>query len=345
MRIDYSKPSIDIRKETLQQTESDRELYERQIAISQTLKSCDDRKSCVLCNTDLTGEGFIHRRIDFICCGVCGHIQTKVSPPKNYPFSVDGGTSFNKIYPQLSLSEYKDRKKRIYSPKLEWIVSCLKDMGYDEEQLKELPWIELGCGAGYFLSALKDFGLRKFYGVDADETLISNANEFLNHKAAFKIEGGLEDGLVLFPADIYAAFFVLEHLESPYYFFQALSKLKKNTVFAFSVPVFGFSCLVEGLFENNYARNLDCVVHTQLFTDESIAYAMKMAGYEIRAQWIFGQDSEDLIRIFVNNIKKNLPLKLQGMFREKLLLMTDGMQGCLDKLHFSDQRHIIAIKN
>jgi 2-polyprenyl-3-methyl-5-hydroxy-6-metoxy-1,4-benzoquinol methylase len=207
-----------------------------------------------------------------------------------------------------------------------------------------MKWVEMGCGAGYFLSSLEDHGISNYVGFDRNESLINEAKRHLKNKKVFSdIEerGGLTKK---YGADLYAAFFVFEHLENPYDFYASLKKMPQGTILIFSVPVYGLSCLLENIFANNFARNLDGVVHTQLYTDESIKWAMKLADFDIKAQWIFGQDADDLVRFIGQNLKGKLAGKDISNYEKKLNSISDDIQKNLDKASLSDQRHIIAIK-
>jgi len=339
MQIDYSKSFEDIRAEEKARADNEEGLYNLQVEESRRLLDCESRKSCVLCNKGLVGERFMHREVGFVICGTCGHIQTAAVPPSNYPRA-----GFERIYPKLSAEAYEDRKKRVYKPKLDWIVKCFMDLGLSLEEIRGLAWTEIGAGGGYFISCLADFGARRIVGFDADKNLVDRANSYGGIDRVRFYEGDLSEALELFSADVYVAYFVLEHIESIYRFLLRLRELPGGTKFVFSVPVFGFSCVLENIFKRNYARNLDCVYHTQLFTDASIAYAMKMAGFEIVAQWIFGQDVSDLMRFISNSISKADTAGIAARIMDGCVSVQDGWQQSLDRLHLSDQRHIVGIK-
>lgn len=339
MIIHYSKPSSDIQIEGKMRLENDPLLHQRQAAQVQDLLASQDRKCCVLCGQPLTGEQFRHREISAISCSTCGHVQTTQLPPPGYPEQ-----EFHKVYPKLTSEGYEDRKKRIYKPKLDWALNCLQEIGYSFEQLKELKWTEMGCGAGYFLTTLQDAGLKHFTGFDADNTLVGIARSFTKEGKVQHYDGLLSDAFSVFPADIYVAFFVLEHIPDAHRFFDVLKSLPKGTIFIFSIPVFGFSCLLENIFTHNFARNFDGVLHTQLYTDRSIAYAMERSGFTILAQWIFGQDAADFSRFLINNLSEKFSQNLLAEFEKKLLEIQDPLQSCLDKSGLADQRHLIAIK-
>ena len=339
MQIDYSKSLSDIAPESSNRLLDDISLVQTQTTAVQKLRHADDRERCLLCSTQLTGNRFTHRSVDFISCSTCGHIQTKAQPPDTYP-----GIGFQSIYPALTPTEFSDRKKRIYLPKLEWILNYLQNAGYCSNTLQKYTWTELGAGAGYFLSCLEDKGIYNAVGIESNEELVTRSKNHLRAIPVYCFTNSLQQVFSRFPSNIYIAFFVLEHIDNPAAFFRALSKLPSGTLFVFSVPVFGISCIFEGIFEHNYARNLDGIIHTQMYTDASIAYALASARFEILAKWIFGQDAADMIRFILNNLKKRYPDELLMQVATTLNNMQDPLQACFDKNNVSDQRHIIARK-
>ena len=340
MEINYSKPSIDIEQEEMVRLIDDVELFNRQVAESNKLLDFEDRKECVLCARPLMGESFIHRDIPFVMCGICGHVQTKALPLDDYPQQ-----TFGSIYPMLDTKAYNDRKKRIYKPKLHWIVNCLQDLAsFSDEKKSQLRWVEMGTGAGYFISCLVDEGIENITGFDADKALVDIANTFIPGSRVSYFNGNLSDSFDKFPADIYVAFFVLEHISDAYHFFQMLKQRPKGTLFVFSVPVFGFSCLFENIFKNNYARNLDAVLHTQLYTERSIEYIMRETGYEILAEWVFGQDAMDLTRFMLHSLSEHLSGPMLEKVKNDCIRLQDSLQHSLDLLKLSDQRHLVAIR-
>lgn len=339
MKTDFSKPAADIRQELDIRQATNRKQFERQRQASELLKDGTKRTHCLLCGAGLEGEHFTHRSLPFIQCRHCHHVQSCGLPPPGYP-----PLDFSTVYPRLTPDEYQDRKARIYQPKLAWALKALEEYGLHREQLAAMRWLEMGAGAGYFLSALQDAGFSRFAGLDADGELVKIARAFVNPDKVFVHDGDLASVLSEYPAEIYVAFFVLEHISEAAAFFEALGQLPRGTFFLFSVPVFGFSCLLENVFAKDYARNLDGVIHTQLYTDQSISHALNRADFQIIRQWVFGQDATDLIRLLISNLEGLYPNTMFEQIKNRCLPLQDPFQNCLDRQMLSDQRHIIAVK-
>lgn len=205
--------------------------------------------------------------------------------------------------------------------------------------------MEIGAGGGYFLSALARFGARDIAGFDGDAALVAMANDALGaNRVVHEPEPSLSLALQRHAADIYVAFFVLEHVDDAHAVFAQWRRLPRGTIVVFSVPVFGFSVLLDGVFERNYARQLDGIVHTQLYTDDSIRYAMKVAGLRTVAEWIFGQDVDDLNRFLLQNLASRYPRPLLESVSRRLSGIHDDLQHVLDRSRLADQRHVIGIR-
>ncbi len=343
MDIRYSKPSGDLSGESRGLADENARLLTDQTRTAAALAGRPERTACLLCGTGLVdAPWFGHRGVNYCRCGACGHVQTRVQPPPGYPAAV--GQPFAQIYPRLDRDAYDGRSRRIYAPKLEWILSCAPALGASRAGLLARRWMELGCGAGYFLHALQQAGAEAVAGLDASEALIQAGNAMLARPAARHSAADLADAVADNPADIYAAWFVLEHADDPRPFWSALAAKPAGTLFCFSVPTFGFATLLEGALPGLYARNLDSVLHCQLYTDRSIAHALAGAGYDIAAQWVFGQDSLDLRRLLAVDLERRCAPELLAELSPMLDALTDPVQAAIDRAGLADARHVIAVK-
>lgn len=344
MIIKYSKKSSDIKAESLKRIAKEDIILKKENITKRQLRKGKERIKCILCNAKLTGDNFLHRKIEFILCGNCGHIQTKFQLPNKYPFE-DSGSNYKEIYPKLNKKDFLDRRKRIYEPKLKWILDCFKKSGIDSVKFRKKSWIELGCGAGYFLSTLNSYGISKFIGIDTDRHLLNIASNQVDSEKLELNKRGLDFILNGTDADIYVAFFVLEHIENLNSFFKSLSNKKKDTIFIFSVPMFGMTTIFENVFQHSFARLFDCVIHTQMFTDKSLKYSLNLADFEILGKWIFGQDASDIIRMLDKEYQFSSKSKtVLDNYSIRLNALIDDFQHVIDRHELSDQIHIIARK-
>jgi len=344
MITNYSKTAGDLSQENALLS-SDDEHRKKQKKLVEKLEQYPLRQQCLCCSEKLNGVQFTHHGPLYTECSCCSHIQTSNQPSSDYPHAIVNGNPFSMVYPSLDTEAYKNRCERIYKPKLDWIFSVLLKLGHSETALLDKKWLEIGSGAGYFLSAANKKGIKNIVGLEVDEQLVdiskkSNPDvltQLWNHE--------FETALDKSAADIYCSFFVLEHVSNLFPVWKSLKSKPSGTIFAFSVPVFGFSCLLEQAFPNDYARNLEGVVHTQMFTESSINYGLKLAGYKIIGEWIFGQDIMDLSRLLNNAANKNLKNTLiYSSLSKDLQKAVDALQGALDKNRLADQRHLLAVR-
>lgn len=340
----YSKPSSDIDIEVYGWDQREKSLLESQRILSNYLHDGPLREACLLCDKPLDrSQAYRHRSVELRICANCGHLQTTRKLPSGYPqhLSSDG---FEKIYPQLDNDSYLSRRDRIYTPKLDWILSRINALGISSDKALDSSWLELGCGAGYFLSSLQSKGARNIVGLDSNNLLVNEANRHCTSDVA-RFSPAMFEELKSSTADIINAFFVLEHIEEAHDFWQIMSNKPSGTIFAFAVPAFGLSTITEGAFDSFAARNLDNVVHTQLYTDNSIDYVLEYAGYSKIGEWLFGQDAQDLCRLLIQKLSPHMDNILLNETASKLSSIIDPFQQVLDHLRLCDARHVIALKD
>jgi hypothetical protein len=233
---------------------------------------------------------------------------------------------------------------RIYQPKLDWLLDTAERCRHALSDLKQSKWVDLGCGAGHFLWALKQARIHRIKGFENNPLLRTTANQMLGEEIVQAVPEQLHTIVSETEADVWTAFFVLEHLDQPARLFEALSKKRSGTLFCFAVPVFGFATLLESAADGFFARQLDSVLHTQLYTDSSIQFVMASYGYEPLGQWIFGQDGCDLARMLSVALQDKYPARLLNDVKERLFDMADGLQHVIDTARFAETRHILAVK-
>lgn len=336
-RVHYSKPAADILAESGDLLRENEASLARQSVQAKCLKAQGTaRAHCACCQASLDKAApFLRRGTDYLLCPDCEHVQTRLIPPETAP------VDFGAVYPPLDPQEFASRVERIYRPKLDWALEVLSGLGSPAPQERE--WLELGCGHGFFLAALRDVGVRRFTGVDSCEELVERANIALGKHRATLNQGNLANAVRASSAEVLAAFFVMEHLPDLSDFLDALAEKPAGTAFVFSVPLFGLAAVLEDCTDLHFARNLDGWTHTQMFTETSLLRCLDKAGYEIAGQWVFGQDASDLGRLCALAAKA-YPPALRQKVNKALARMADGAQQAVDRAHFADARHIVAVR-
>ena len=337
--IDYSKPLLDINKEFQNVLQEDNIILKAQIKSAKILKLLPHRKNCILCKSKLIKKNeFYHRDVIYVRCNKCFHIQSLADSSKLDQKKILA--NFSKIYKAESNNLYRSKRDKIYDPKLNWLLSKIPLTKQSKINKKKIKWIEIGCGAGYFLSALKNRNLNNYIGFDVNKNLVSTAKHKCGDKKV-KLTNDIYTEIKNSNANIYVSFFVLEHLHDPKLFWDIMSRKPKGTLFYFSVPVLSFSTLLDSLFDSFAARSIDNFLHTQLYSDDSLNYIFKKSGYKVVSQWLFGQDSNDFFRLLNNKREKNFVIK---ELIEKSRIMLDEFQSIIDKNNLCDARHILIEK-
>jgi len=337
----HSKASADVADHTARLNVDNTALLARQRRLAQALSHGTTREQCSLCEARLAGaDRFMHRQVPYVSCGVCSHVQSATLPSAGS----GGAQEFHTVYPPLSPTDYARRTALVHAPKLDWLLQAGEQLGIGREAMLARSWVELGSGAGNFIDALRQAGARHATGLEADPVLVARAQAALAANLVRPFGGSLADAVREHPADCYAAWFVLEHCQEIPGLLRALRESPAGTVFAFSVPVMGLATLLEAAVDGYFARNLDSVLHRQLFTDRSIRYALDLAGFEPRAEWIFGQDIDDLLRMLVAGLSEKYPPALLAGETRRLAAASDDLQHVVDRHRLADARHVLAIK-
>ncbi len=92
-----------------------------------------------------------------------------------------------------------------------------------------------------------------------------------------------------------------------------------------------------------HAALMECC-NTQITRIAPSRFAMKEAGFTIAAEWLFGQDADDLMRAMLSA----LPAESRHAMQLKVARLGDAigpLQASLDKARLSDARHILAVKD
>lgn len=341
----FSKPLGDVSPEAERILREESAHLDRERRVSSLLATGEMRISCAVCAGSLgaAAEAF-HRGASYLLCSGCGHFQSSRLPSQEHREALSRMNPFHSIYPDQKPDDFQSRVERVYRPKLEWILDSAVENGLNRQEMLGRKWMELGCGAGYFLKALLDAGALRIEGLDQDGHLAKTANRILGGDRACHFTGALPEAIRKSDSDVYAAFFVLEHVENITDIMIALKEKPKGTLFCFSVPVLGLGAMLESGFDHFFARNLDNGVHTQLFTDRSLSHLLDMAGYTMVSRWVFGQDVSDFIRMMIGRLGPLYPGEMLEALRKSLRGMQDDLQGVLDRGFLADSRHILAIR-
>ena len=251
-----------------------------------------------------------------IQCGHCG-----ASCP-NISFSEKSGVSEGleaeeiqyEMYVETIHRQYDYRKNQFGADRYRYIVERLN---LDPDKIRLL---DVGCGAGYFLSYLKEQGVQA-KGLDANPNTVRYCNERGLHVESGDVAGE-PDG----EYDVIVLFDVLEHLLDPVSVMQEVAKkLKpKGYVVAFTTNIHSVSYELMGHRENT----LVTFEHVCFFDSKSFKFLAEKSGLSVHSLDTFGLDIMDYL--LMKECDDNFP------YTEKLHEMMVLVQGCLDQLEVSN---------
>jgi 2-polyprenyl-3-methyl-5-hydroxy-6-metoxy-1,4-benzoquinol methylase len=204
--------------------------------------------------------------------------------------------------------------------------------------------LDIGCGAGYFVSALNKLKVKKIYGYDPSISMTKYGNKINNFKKLNYLSINQTLEIIKNTSFSECCVTMIGTLEHIYNSHKILSEIKKNKnikYFYISVPCYSPSTFIELIFNTNFQR-LMAPQHTHVFTDKSIRYMAKKYKFKIISEWWFGTDILDLFRNFIIEIyKKKILNDEYFLFNKMFSEILDNMQLEIDKKKLSSEAHII----
>jgi 2-polyprenyl-3-methyl-5-hydroxy-6-metoxy-1,4-benzoquinol methylase len=209
-----------------------------------------------------------------------------------------------------TLAHYEYRKNRMGAERYSYIIDRL---GLDAKQIRVL---DVGCGAGLFLSYLKDRGVS------------ARGLEVFPRAVRFCRERGLDVGdtsLADEPNaayDVIVMFDVLEHLDDPIGLVSTVrQKLKPGGyVVGYTPNIHSVGYELMGSKQNTLLP----FEHIGFFSDKSFAYLAQKSGLTVTSVDVFGFDVMDYL--LMKEYEDNIP------YTDKLRDMMLLLQACVDRL-------------
>jgi|TARA_B100001964_G_scaffold243228_1_gene320490 2-polyprenyl-3-methyl-5-hydroxy-6-metoxy-1,4-benzoquinol methylase len=324
-----------------------------ELLVKREIETCDyyrqqkTREKCKNCNHKLSKTAdFTKYDVGFVFCEKCNHLNGQYEDTNefnNFIYTADGGERFQDQggYVIDNESEYLYRVNSIYMPKAEFLyTSVLSDGGNPNN----LSYFDFGAGSGYFLRALKSFGINNLQGSDVSKIQVKFGNE-INKQRLLKIHNHDQTINILksLKVDVLSLLGVLEHLKDPAEALSAISTNKNIKYVFISLPMFSLAVIFELLFPQSYHRSMRVSSgHTHLYTEESISYFVNKFKFQRVSEWRFGTDIVDLHRhmlAFLKNI--NSSAKIYQCIDEKMQSLTDSLQLEIDKNNFTSDIHLV----
>ena len=346
--IKFGKKSKDIIEIKTNYIKDNNKIFEWQKKLYEIYKSQPKRKFCKNCEKKLYGKKIKKLKITYILCKCCSHLNgiydDTFSLSKKF-YQTTEQKSYSKIYLEQEIVNYKKRLNNIYLPKAKFLIDSLISFSKSKNKIyNKINYLDIGCGAGYFVSALHKLKIKKIFGYDPSKSMIKYGNKInkfnkLSHLTIDRTIDIVKN--TSFGECCVTMIGTLEHIyNSP----EILTEIKKNKNIKFlyiSVPCYSPSMFIELIFDNNFQR-LIAPQHTHVFTNQSLRYMAKKYNFKIISEWWFGTDIVDLFRNFsIEMYKKNLENDELFLFNKMFAKIIDNMQFEIDKKKLSSEAHII----
>ena len=290
------------------------------------------RKKCKNCYSTKSKYLFKSFGVNYFICKKCSHLNGAHEDSKkftNFLYRDNKGKNYSKNY----ISDYKDRVKKIYLPKVEFLKKVIG---------KNFNIIDIGSGAGHFLKACEISKINAI-GHEPNSTLIKLAKRQLKKNFIYKVNlENIYERILYTKEKCISLIGVMEHLENPNKVLDNFKKSKASFLYL-SLPLFSLSVLLENVFQDVFPRQLGGG-HTHLYTQKSINYFVKKYKLKIIGEWWFGTDLADLFRSLVIKSNYNNNTAKQKIFNELLYKYLDDLQNVLDKGKACSEVHIILAK-
>lgn len=339
----YSKSYSDMWQLKQSLTDNDKEMASRDARYREIYKNQPERTVCKLCETKTEKQiSFNVSGIEYWICGKCGHINGAYQDTREFCNAIYAKNSeYGETYRDISEDFFRRRVETVYIPKAEFLKQSLVEAGIN---VKEVSLLDIGGGAGHFVKACHEFGL-KARGIEVDEKSVDISNKFLPgeglkyvspEKVCEEIENAREE--------VISFIFNLEHVPNLKEILEAVKKNGNIRYIFFAVPMFScaaiFSAMTEGIFD----RMFNGSVHTHMFSNESIDWLCNKYCWEKLGVWRFGADVADLLRIMIVSLENKGNSSLAKLLKKKMGPQIDQFQQIVDKAEFCSEIHAVVQK-
>jgi 2-polyprenyl-3-methyl-5-hydroxy-6-metoxy-1,4-benzoquinol methylase len=303
------------------------------------------RLSCKNCDNKLGKSDFKKLHVNYTICQICGHLNglnedSEFFCSKVYTFNK--GSDYSKVYNSSTKEIFKKRTNDIYAPKASFLKDALENFSINPKNLK---FVDIGAGSGYFVSAMKNLNLN-ISGYEVSEQQVSFGNSIIGEPILNQMN--INETLKIIEeidADVITMIGVLEHLRQPRKILNALCSNKQINFLYISVPLFSLSVFFEMIFSKVMHRQLSGA-HTHLYTEQSLEYMTNEFKLNRIASWWFGTDMMDLYRsVSVALSNENYQSNITDLWKDSFSTIIDPLQLELDHKHMSSEVHMLFALN
>lgn len=299
------------------------------------------RRCCKICETALAGRQFVKTGIAYVVCETCGHFNGAHEETEEFCRTIyadDGGRHFAATYGDAQAAEFQARVQRVYAPKADFLAKALVNLG---EEPSGLRLVDIGAGAGHFVTAARQAGLYA-WGLEGAPSLVAAADAMLGNGAVRHTDiNGIAEVASGIDADVVSLLFVLEHVRDPHALLRSLCRRNGPRYLFVAVPLVGLTAALEAAFPDVMERQL-AGTHTHLFTPSSVEQLYRRHGLEVVAEWWFGADMVDLYRVVATRLAaKEETASLAVLWAEMMPPLIDAMQLAADQRKACSEVHLL----
>ncbi len=292
-----------------------------------------DQAQCYVCGSEIRELLADIHGFSYVSCSACGHVYT------SRRYSDDAIRRFyesNAYWAEVTYANKETcyyRRDNVALPKVEFAERYLGE--------KSGTWIDVGSGIGDMVSVAQTKGYQAI-GLELSTTSVEFAKEVFGLQLVRRTiaEYLTDHPEVLGTASVVSMIGVLEHVVSPIDLLKdAHRTLRPGGVAMIQVPnAKSLASMVQACFPENVFRHMSPIEHIMLFTESSLATALKLTGFEPVAYWYHGLDIYELM---TNLVLANNRVQDSMLYRTMLESMND-LQQVIDDREQSDRIICIA---
>lgn len=342
----YGKSFEDIKKIKQNFFSSNDEIADRLKQIDNCYKQQSKREKCKNCCTKLNENliNFERKGIKYYICPKCKQVNGEYQDTNDFCKFIyeDQQQEYSINYSSKDKEAYENRTKKIYLPKAKFLIESLRE---NKANPLELNYCDIGAGSGYFINAMIKCGIENIWGYEVSKNQVNYAKIIVGEKIKHFQLQEIVPTITSIKTDVITAIGVLEHLQNPHDFLQAINVNTNIKYLYISVPLFSLSSFLQLVFPEVMERQL-AGGHTHLYSESSLKYLATKYNLKIISEWWFGTDMMDLYRsISVILSKKGYS---EGFINEWITYFSqiiDPLQLVIDEKQLSSEVHILFTKS
>ena len=270
---------------------------------------------CVLCGGK-RGKLFLEWQVGYqlFQCLVCGAVSANIAADARHIDDVYNNEIYYKKFEQEILKHYAYRKQTQGAERFDYVIKRLK------LKPKKARVLDVGCGAGYFLSMLKDRGV-KGRGLEVNPAQVRYCRKLGLDVVGSDLADEPDNHY-----DVITMFDVLEHLTEPLATIKTVCRKLKpgGYLIAYTPNIHSLAYELMGSKQNTLLP----FEHFCFFNKPSFQYLAKKTGFAIHTLEVYGLDVMDylLMKEYEDGIDYTIKLKD----------FMNVLQACVDKLEFGN---------